>query len=1365
MHPDSEQALVSCAIDPVQAALLGVREALTVDDLPEHARRHGPDILPALVFPWKTIRGEVVEQVRPANPVLNGDGKTSKYLWPTGVKPIINVLKRVVKPTRVLIVEGTKQTYAALRYAPAEWQVAGIGGCSTWTVDGVANGDLAELVDGLSVTIIFDADLDRNLEVWTAASKLGEAVTVFGATDVSWGIVPGRGETGLDDALASLPESRRAKTLKKIVAGAVTKLPPKPKASRKAERIDWIALRTGSRPTLNVAGDRLKLGNDVARLMKDRWDGSRLFMFGDTLTAVESGKPAQVSQETFVHLTHQVSNPMRNTQYGGVIPAEYTANTLRIIRDICNRSFTHLAGVTKAPFVRDDGTVCTTEGYDAASGLLLVPTPGLESVTVPDQPTPAQVAEAVRLLSEEWLGDFPFATDADRANALALVLTPFVRDRVGIVPLAVLDGLAAGVGKGLFAEILSILVTGEKSEPVSVPTSREEAWKTLHSYAAQGSELLMLDEAHVLEGPALAQALTAPVITSRTLGKSEVAGYPNRMTWLAAGNHVTVRGDLFRRVYRIHLAPTVGGWENRKASDFRHPNLVSWTRENRPELMSAALTLVRNWSAQGEPEAAEQTVGFGSFEGWQRIIAGVLESASVPGFLDNLLSWREESAVDRLGWGAHLSEMWDQVAGAAFTIEEVRLLVVGEKITDPLADTEGSPDPSKDRRGFNFALGNQYRKWRDIPIGRFVLRRDETKSHNNVARWRVQRENGGSGGSGGTDQTDGPYVETSADAPSPPVDEHPRGRAPSPPSPPTTVSVDFETCSASEMVTGNHQGPFLRLMAYGDRTTTDPDVMRRVLTEAEHIVTSGGYRFDLPAAAIHLGLDAYALALKSDDTEVMEHLARPPRSVKGKDRDRYGLQTLAQQYLGENKNDALPKLKRRHKGYDQIPVDDPEYVEYAKQDAGLTGRVADAIVVPDPAYLARERRVGALAASLTACGVRVDTDLLQVRIDGRDEVARAGMEALQRYGFPMGNSSTSTPWARKDAGPVFDALLGEPWPRGANDVPLTNRELLTQATGFGGDVAEVAKTILSITSAGSSFVYQTLNALSPAGRIHPQHKIAGSGEGGASGRWSTSDPNLLGVGKNTDLLLAERDLILAEPGEVFISIDLSGIDARAVAGLSGDPEYMALMQEGVDIHLEIAETFFGQRSTAARKQIKPYTHGIPYGRSAKALARDIVTRPGQFHGRAPEELEPVMAEYLRRYYARFPRILDWQERTRGLCMGGGTVDNGFGRGIRTQAGWEHTQAPSRQAQSCARDLAMEGLFRIHDAGLWPMVRMFIHDEVCLSVPEPQAMQIGEQVAGLMSFDWAAPCGESVPILAQFDGLYGPRWSDAYREAK
>ena len=88
---------------------------------------------------------------------------------------------------------------------------------------------------------------------------------------------------------------------------------------------------------------------------------------------------------------------------------------------------------------------------------------------------------------------------------------------------------------------------------------------------------------------------------------------------------------------------------------------------------------------------------------------------------------------------------------------------MGEKITDPLADTEGTPDPAKDRRGFNYTLRIQYRKWRDIPVRDFILRQDETKAHNNVARWRIRRVDGGDGGSGGTDQTGPLYVNAPED--------------------------------------------------------------------------------------------------------------------------------------------------------------------------------------------------------------------------------------------------------------------------------------------------------------------------------------------------------------------------------------------------------------------------------------------------------------------------------------------------------------------------------------------------------------------------------------------------------------------------
>ena len=70
----------------------------------------------------------------------------------------------------------------------------------------------------------------------------------------------------------------------------------------------------------------------------------------------------------------------------------------------------------------------------------------------------------------------------------------------------------------------------------------------------------------------------------------------------------------------------------------------------------------------------------------------------------------------------------------------------------------------------------------------------------------------------------------------------------------------------------------------------------------------------------------------------MQHLARPTRAVTGRSRDRYGLEDLAQEYLGETKDDALPRLKQKYGGHDKIPAVDAEYIAYARKDADLTRR-------------------------------------------------------------------------------------------------------------------------------------------------------------------------------------------------------------------------------------------------------------------------------------------------------------------------------------------------------------------------------------------------------------------------------------------
>ena len=93
------------------------------------------------------------------------------------------------------------------------------------------------------------------------------------------------------------------------------------------------------------------------------------------------------------------------------------------------------------------------------------------------------------------------------------------------------------------------------------------------------------------------------------------------MTWLALGNQVQALGDMNRRVYRIALHPDGADPHNRSGDTFRYPDLRSWTLENRPRLVTAALTLCRAWFAAGQPSQAST---FGSFEQWQRMVGGIL---------------------------------------------------------------------------------------------------------------------------------------------------------------------------------------------------------------------------------------------------------------------------------------------------------------------------------------------------------------------------------------------------------------------------------------------------------------------------------------------------------------------------------------------------------------------------------------------------------------------------------------------------------------------------------------------------------------------------------------------------------------------
>lgn len=727
-HADYLREHAAITADAAEAA--GIRSASTVDELPEWARSWGEQAVPAIVFPWRSPSGDVVEQVRPDTPIVY-DGEAHKYLWPRGAGAVLNAARPVTdEHDTVLIVEGTKQTWAAAAYAPANVAVYGVGGCRNWSSDGIPLSDLM-VVEGKRAVVLLDADAGSNRDVYDAGVALAQACRAEaceGEPRFIW--LPGSGATGIDDVLARRPEAKRAGFLAHQIklavesTGRVKQDKPATKVPAARRDAEFVAPMTGTndRPVVYLDGDRLDIVNEVTDLLLRRWNAERLFCHGDKLSWLKGQEMKPVDDGAFLDITAQTcrtAHRMVNSEgiQTGLRDVWVDAQTIKVVQSRADR-FAELELVARSPFVRPDGTICRVNGYDAATRTMVVMDPDLVGIDVPDEPTADEIAQARKLILDEWLGDFPFPDEANRANALALVLTPFVRSMMHIVPLAVIDGLAPGVGKNLLVDCVLLMFLGEKPQLLGWNPNDEELRKLITSAFMTGPEVLVFDEAHHLDGASLARALTAAYWKDRILGGNNIKGYPNRATWISMGNNVRVEGDIYRRVYRIALRPRDANPEDRDTQSFRHPHLEDWTRQNRAELVRAALLLVRAWFAAGRPRPTAG-VTFGSFEKWAEVLGGIVETAGQPEFLGNLRAWRSESNLASGYWAAHLAWLRDVFDDAEFTAREVRVKLQSDR------DAEFPPLSADiaDKVLYPKALGEAYARFRDRSFGGLRLRR------------------------------------------------------------------------------------------------------------------------------------------------------------------------------------------------------------------------------------------------------------------------------------------------------------------------------------------------------------------------------------------------------------------------------------------------------------------------------------------------------------------------------------------------------------------------------------------------------------------------------------------------------------------
>ena len=734
--PEHAEFLTSQAVDIKLAAALGVRSVTSSDDmvgLPEVWPNWAN--FPSLLFPWTSPDGRVEYQVRADNPTDDTRGRPRKYVFRKGMMPVLWAVREVPGSERMAIVEGTKQCLAAASYAPPGVSIYGIAGCRSWQVDGVPIPDLA-IADGREVVVILDVDAGTNPEVYQAGIELEKALVLEGATKVLFTRLPGGDKSGLDDVLGGRPAVGRAGFLKRLIDGAKAK--PADRLPKGKGKKNEAPTSDDGRVTIVINRDRLAVINDLTDAMLKRWDAVRLFNHGGILSwrtdtgmkPVDRGSFHDLIQVTAITVTENETANGTTYGYGWPDPGSMAATLSRSDR------FAALDRISRAPFVREDGTVVTEPGYDEATRTMLIPDPVFEGLKVPETPTADEIAAARELLLTEWFGDFPFDSDTDRANVLALIVTPAIRGMVPKVPMAVIDGLQMGVGKNLLADSLLTAYTGQAAEPMNWVPEADELRKQITAAFRTGAEFFVFDEAHTVEGAPLAQALTAATWQDRILGVSNMANFPNTITWVSLGNNVQVRGDLTRRVYRIALRPTYANPQDRPSDSFRHPgqsglDLGSWTRKNRRELMIAILTLVRAWFAAGSPRPA-RGVSFGSFEIWEKIVGGIVETAGCAGFLDNLKIWRSESDFDTQYWAGHLGWLRDTFGSKPFRTAEVK--------AQAQADMSGYLAPPNlddlTDKAYGKRLGEAYSRLRGRRYGTLWIERNGT-AHGHVSVWVV----------------------------------------------------------------------------------------------------------------------------------------------------------------------------------------------------------------------------------------------------------------------------------------------------------------------------------------------------------------------------------------------------------------------------------------------------------------------------------------------------------------------------------------------------------------------------------------------------------------------------------------------------
>ncbi|MBB4729929.1 DNA polymerase I [Xanthomonas arboricola] len=495
-----------------------------------------------------------------------------------------------------------------------------------------------------------------------------------------------------------------------------------------------------------------------------------------------------------------------------------------------------------------------------------------------------------------------------------------------------------------------------------------------------------------------------------------------------------------------------------------------------------------------------------------------------------------------------------------------------------------------------------------------------------------------------------------------------------------------------------------------------------------------------------------ALAGYSDDT-LLESFVLNSGSA------RHDMDSLAKRYLGYDtvKYEDVCGKGAKQIPFAQISLDDA--TRYAAEDADITLRLHQVLgprLAAEPGleqvYRDIEMPLVEVLARIEANGVCVDA--AELRRQSADLSKR--MLAAQQKATELAGRSFNLDSPKQLQALLFDELKLPAVVKTPKGQPSTNEEALEAIA----DQHELPRVILEyrgLTKLRSTYTDKLPEMIHPqSGRVHTSYHQAGA----ATGRLSSSDPNLQNIPIRTEDGRRIRRAFVAPAGRKLIACDYSQIELRIMAHLSGDPGLVGAFESGADVHRATAAEVFGRTidtvSADERRAAKAINFGLMYGMSAFGLARQLGIGRGEAQ------------DYIALYFSRYPGVRDFMETTRQQARDKGYVETVFGRRLYLDfinAGSQGQRAGAERAainapmQGTAADIIKRAMVSVDgwiaDHAERALMILQVHDELVFEAETDFVDTLLSEVTTRMS----AAAELRVPLVV--DSGVGDNWDEAH----